>query len=58
MFIRHFSKGNNFCDFLFAFQDNSGRSKDAASLRVDPIEKAGKNRTCRDASPESVAHYL
>ena len=72
LFSRHFYVGNSYCDFLFAFLDSvallkwglllkqricSCRSKFFA-LRVDPIDKEGKDESDRLTSPESVNSHL
>ena len=67
-----FTKGNNFCDFLFAALDeialpNSGillmericsLGANSFLYELTPIEKIGRNKSGRVASPESVPFYL
>ena len=72
VFSAIFTKGNNFGDFLFSTLGNkifpqwdlilklricSSRSK-FFPLRVDPLQKEGKNENERVASPESVPIHL
>ena len=65
---RVWRKGDNICDFLFAFLDTKGSTLKGKNLlrlgansflfRVDPFSEGRQNNFDRVVSPESVSIYL
>ena len=60
----HFTKGNYFCDFLFASLEDKTLEKECPLLReiiplgVDSLEMEGRNENDRVASPASGPIHL
>ena len=50
-----FTKGNNFCDFLFAFLPTGANS---FLLELTPKKMGGKTENKRVASPENVSIHF